>query len=261
VSTSTPMPPIFAPPVPGRVIKVHRMPGHYVGKGESVIDLKIGIHTLTLCAPFAGKVMRCREVGETVHAGETVTELTSVGTQTWELFVAYRRADAPGHAGRVGERLISYFGHGQVFKDVETLQLGATIPDVVREMLQRAFAMVVIIGPGWVTDARLQDPEDLHREEIRTALERGLHIVPVLVNGARVPHRDELPEDIRPVMDRLALEVSDARWDYDIGRLTENLAEALASSPRRLRFLAQVPPPEHVGWQWIEDDPKPERRG
>jgi hypothetical protein len=53
--------------------------------------------------------------------------------------------------------------------------------DVVREKLSVGFAMVVIIGPRWAADQRLQDPNDLHREEIRTALSTGIHVVPVLV--------------------------------------------------------------------------------
>ena len=39
--TSSEMPPIFEPPVPGRVIKVHRMPGHYVGQTEPVPKLRL----------------------------------------------------------------------------------------------------------------------------------------------------------------------------------------------------------------------------
>ncbi len=52
--------------------------------------------------------------------------------------------------------------------------------------------MVVIIGPNWANDVRLQNPEDLHRQEIRTAIERGIQIVPVLVNGATMPRKEEL---------------------------------------------------------------------
>lgn len=252
------MPPIFEPPIPGRVIKVHRMPGHYVGQGEPVVDLQIGIHILTLCAPFAGKIMRCREIDEIVRAGDTVIEVTGVGTPTWEIFIAYRRTDAPGHAGRIGERLIAYFGPGQVFKDVESLSPGVDFVDVVREKLQRAFAMVVVIGPGWLNDQRIHDREDLHREEIRTAAARGIHIVPILVNGASMPRKDDLPDDIRPLIRRQAIEITDTRWDYDVSRLTENLTQVLAHSPKRQAFLAQVPPWGHKGWQWIEENPKPD---
>ena len=233
------------------------MPGHYAGQGEPVVDLRVGIHTLTLCAPIAGKIMRCREIGEIVRAGDTVIEVTGVGTPSWELFIAYRRADA-GHADRIGERLIAYFGPGQVFKDVESLSPGADFVDVVREMLQRAFAMVVIIGPAWLDTQRLSDREDLHREEIRTALERSIHIVPVLVNGASVPRKDDLPDEIRPLVRRHAIEITDTRWDYDVGRLEEHLAQTLARSPKRHAFLAQVPPWGHKGIQWIEDNPAPD---
>jgi hypothetical protein len=259
------MPAIFAtpitptdPPLPGRVIKVHRMPGHYAGEGEPVVDLQIGTHILTLCAPFGGKVMRCREIGVFVRAGDTVMEVTGVGTPTWEIFIAYRRGDAPGHAGRIGERLFAYFGPGQVFKDVESLSPGVDFVDVVRERLQGAFTMVVVIGPRWLNDQRIHDDEDLHREEIRTALARRIHIVPVLVNGASVPRNDDLPDDIRPLIRRQFIEITDTRWDYDVTLLTRNLTQVLAQSPTRQAFLAQVPPWEHQGWQFIADNPKPD---
>jgi len=61
--------------------------------------------------------------------------------------------------------------------------------------------MLVVIGPSWLNDRRIHDHEDLYREEIRTALG---HIVPILVNGASVPRKDDLPDDIRPLIRRRA---------------------------------------------------------
>ncbi len=242
-------------PLTGRVVKVHRMPGHFVGKGDPVVDVQLGVHLVTLCAPEAGKLMKCRDVGAIVKGNDHMAEVTSVGTPTWELFVAYRRADAPGHAGRVGDYLRAYFGPGQMFKDVDSLPLGVDFVDFIREKLQRAFVMIVVIGPNWLID-RLQDPEDLHREEIRTAIARGVQIFPALVNGATMPPKEVLPEDIRALTRRNAVEITDTRWDYDTGRLIEKVAEALAESPRRRRFLAQVPPWDYKGGgQWVADDP------
>jgi hypothetical protein len=260
MSTGIYMPAIFFPPIPGRVRKIHRMPGHYVGEREAIVDVGLGTHILTLCAPEAGKIMRCRAVGEVVNAGDLVTEVTTVGTPTWELFVSYRRADAPGHAGRVGDGLIKYFGPGQVFKDIASLEPGVDFVDLVRARLQSAFCMVVIIGPNWSSDRRLHDPDDLHREEISTALRRGIQIIPVLVNGARMPSADELPEDIRPLVRRQAVEVTDTRWDYDVSRVVAKAEQVLAGSPRRRRFLAQVPPWDHTGWQWVMDNPPEDER-
>ena len=256
------MPAVFIPPfseprIPdtGRVIKVHRRPGHYAGDGDPVVDVAVGPHTVTLCAPFAGKIMLCREVGYTVQRGERVFETTSVGTPTWEIFVAYRRADAPGHAGRVGERLATHFGPGQVFKDIESLALGDTFARVIRERLQTAFVMVVIIGPHWVADARLHDGGDLHREEIRTALERGIHVVPVLVDNASMPRPEALPKDIRPLVERFGIALLETYWEAGIDKLIQNLEPVLEASPRRVAFLKQVPPWDYSGWMYVEDSP------
>ncbi len=237
------------------MIKIHRMSGHYVGKEDPIVDVQVNeTIRLTVCAPFAGKIMRCRDVGDSLDRGDMITELTGVGKETWELFVAYRRADAPGHAGRIGERLINYFGPGQVFKDVESLPLGVDFVDFIREKLRRAFVMVVVIGPNWLQE-RLNDPSDLHREEIRTALDRGIHIVPALVHGATMPKQEHLPEDIQRLVRLNAVEITDTRWDYDVGRLVASVEQALAKSPRRQKFLDQVPPWDHQGLHWIEDDP------
>ena len=231
------------------------MPGHYVGKGDPIVDVQVDdIYRVTVCAPFGGKIMRCREIGDNLNKGDRITELTGVGKETWELFIAYRRSDAPGHAGRVGERLINYFGPGQVFKDVDSLPLGVDFIDFIREKLKRAFVMVVIIGPNWV-QSRLHNADDLHREEIRTALETGIHIIPALVHGATMPKKDDLPEDLHPLVRRNAVEITDTRWDYDVGRLVESVERALAKSPRRQKFLDQVPPWDHRGFHWVEDDP------
>lgn len=127
---------------------------------------------------------------------------------------------------------------------------------MIRGKLQSAFAMVVIIGPNWAKDLRLIKPSDLHCEEIRTAIERGIHIVPVLVNGASMPREEEVPEELWPMLRRNGVEITDTRWDYDVGRLTQNLDDALAQSPRRKRFLAQVGPwSDEPKWQWVVDDP------
>jgi len=248
------------------------MPGHYVGEGEAIIDVNVGIHHLTLCAPFAGKIMRSRGIGTVVHAGEILTELTGVGTPTWEVFVAYRQSDSPGHAGRIGADLRAYFGPGQVFKDVDSLPFGVDYIDFIREKLQRAFVMVVVIGPKWANDRRLQDQDDLHREEIRTALERGIRVIPVFVNGATVPparkrrwafwRKSGLPKDIRAVFRQNGIEITDKRWNYDVATLIQTVHGVLSDSPRLKRFLAQVGDrswtDDGPGWQWIVDNPPPD---
>ncbi len=173
MSTGVYLPRFLHPKLRGTIARINRRPGHYVEKGEPIVEVTIGDETLVIRSPESGKVMRCREVGHVVAPGDKVTEVTDVGTPTWELFVAYRRADAPGYAGRIGERLIGHFGPGQVFWDLQSLQLGEDFRAMVRKRLQTAFAVVVIIGPQWLAENRLGAEDDLHREEICTALKRG----------------------------------------------------------------------------------------
>src|SRR5262245_14077721 len=123
MSTTKRMPRVGDSPTPGRVIKIHRLTGHYIGYREPVVDVLVGDNLLTLLSPDSGKILTCRARGDVVNPGDEVFEITGVGTPTHELFIAYRRADSPGHAGRLGEGLIRYFGVGQVFKDIESLPL------------------------------------------------------------------------------------------------------------------------------------------
>ena len=52
---------------------------------------------------------------------------------------------------------------------------------------------------------RLDDPNDFVRIEIGAALQRDIPVIPILVEGARVPRPDQLPEDIRELAFRNAL--------------------------------------------------------
>jgi hypothetical protein len=49
--------------------------------------------------------------------------------------------------------------------------------------------------------------------------------MPVMFGDARFPEEAELPEDLRMLRTRAAAEVSDTRWDYDVGMLIRDLVE------------------------------------
>src|SRR5262245_5031426 len=112
MSTSVFMPLVVHPrnpkpePTPGVVVRVHRMPGHHVERGEPLVDVRVGLDIVTRCAPLPGKVMTAPEVFQMIMPGQHVSEVTDVGNPTWEVFIAYRQADSPGHGGRLGEHLM-----------------------------------------------------------------------------------------------------------------------------------------------------------
>jgi hypothetical protein len=56
-----------------------------------------------------------------------------------------------------------------------------------------------------------------------------VRVVPVLVEGARMPAETDLPDELKPLARRQAHELTDSRWDYDIGRLFESVEETLGA--------------------------------
>ena len=67
------------------------------------------------------------------------------------IFINYRRGDASGFAGWLSDTLSAYFGDGRVFRDIDGIEGGANFADVLKQTVQSADAMIVLIGPDWVT--------------------------------------------------------------------------------------------------------------
>jgi hypothetical protein len=145
------------------------------------------------------------------------------------VFVSYRRTDAQGWAGRLGDDLAEAFGDVARFFDLESIPPGADFLVEIERAVAQAEAALVLIGPRWLDAAdpagarRLDDPDDVVRLEIASALGRGIPVVPVLLGGASMPRGAELPEPLRPLARRNAVELTDSRWEYDRGRLFDAL--------------------------------------
>jgi hypothetical protein len=70
---------------------------------------------------------------------------------------------------------------------------------------------------------RLDDESDFVRLEIASALQRDIPVVPVLVRGARMPRAEQLPDDLRELAYRNAVELTHARWKSDVQLLIRAL--------------------------------------
>ena len=154
------------------------------------------------------------------------------------IFVSYRREDAGGHAGRLVDRLTTRFGDDGVFMDVQDIDPGDKFAESIDHTIARCDAIVAVIGPRWVDllQQRAQAGEDFVRHEIASALRRDIPVLPVLVGGARMPVRGDLPADLAPLLQRHAVEIRDERFDDDAVRLIEALAGTAGVSsagPRR----------------------------
>jgi hypothetical protein len=156
------------------------------------------------------------------------------------LFINYRREDTAGHAGRLFDRLSVRFP-GRVFMDIDTLEPGVDFVEAIEQAVSSCEVLIVLIGHEWVSvkdtagRRRLDDPADFVRLEVVKALERAIRVIPVLVQGASMPRHEELPADLDKLTRRNAIELSDARWSYDVDRLIHAIEEVL-------KGLAPAPP-------------------
>ena len=143
--------------------------------------------------------------------------------------MSYRRGDTAGHAGRLVDHLRSAFPDARVFMDVDTIPPGVDFVRVIEEHVAGCDAFVALIGDDWITvtdregNRRLDNPEDFIRLELVAALKRNVPLIPVLVEGATMPSAAELPGELSPLARVNALEISDNRWDYDVGLLIASL--------------------------------------
>jgi TIR domain-containing protein len=152
------------------------------------------------------------------------------------VFISYRREDTAAHAGRLYDAMVARFGERNVFMDVD-IAPGVNFVERITEAVSGCLVLIVVMGPRWASvededgAARLANPDDFVRLEVETALRRDeVTPIPVLVSGARMPKRDQLPTELHPITYRNALELSDTRWSYDVGRLNATLDVLLADT-------------------------------
>ncbi len=176
------------------------------------------------------------------------------------VFISYRREDSPGHAGRIFDRLRGSLGSDVVFMDVHAIEAGVDFVDAVEGAVGSCDALLAIIGPNWTSAAdrdgrrRLDDPRDFVRLEIGGALKRGVRVVPVLVDNAGPPTEDALPDELKPLARRNAVELRDSRWDADIDDLVRSVERLIAPRGRDAAALGdRTRPAASTGgrnWLW-----------
>ena len=145
------------------------------------------------------------------------------------IFINYRPVDAAGHAASLHEELAARFGEENVFIDVERMHAGSDSREAALDAVAASDVFLAIIGPRWLLPGpsglrRLDDPDDYVRREIEAALKRDVRLIPVLVEGARMPRPDELPGPLRPLARRNALEIRDPASLLDVDRVGALLA-------------------------------------
>jgi CHASE2 domain-containing sensor protein len=150
-------------------------------------------------------------------------------TEKLKIFLSYRRSESSGYSGRIYDRLRAALPDAEVFMDVESLEPGLDWRSKLGEQIDRANVMLVLIGAQWRTLAdpsgrrRLDDPQDVTRWEIQTALNRGKWVVPVLLEGTSPLSSTELPTALAPLARLQAAEIRHESFDAGLETLIAKL--------------------------------------
>jgi hypothetical protein len=167
-----------------------------------------------------------------------------------KIFISYRRDDSAAGAGRVQNRLEREFGRDLLFMDVDAIPLGMNFVKVLLEEVAKYGVLLAVIGPNWLDardedgNRRLDNPKDYLRIEIAVALQRDIPVIPILLDGARLPKADQLPKDLEELALRNGLEVRHMSFQYDMDRLDPGTQTTIGASQcaARVTVTAGRPP-------------------
>lgn len=153
-----------------------------------------------------------------------------------KIFISYRRAEDNKSyiVGTIHERLAKVFGEKDIFRDTYDIAGGSNWRDVLGREINTCQVMLVIIGPDWANladsngEKRLFNEKDVTRWEVQTGLERSQEgkatVIPVLVLGARVPKADELPDVLRPLLEKNVVPLRNfPDFDNDMQKLIRDI--------------------------------------
>lgn len=136
------------------------------------------------------------------------------------IFISYRRKDG-AHAGRLSDRLIEHFGRAQIFQDIDSIPPGADFAEEIADAVASCQVLLALIGDGWLKikdeegRRRLDNPEDYVRLEIEAALSRNIRVIPILIDGAKMPRADQLPSSLAGLARRQALKLSAESFNFN----------------------------------------------
>lgn len=153
------------------------------------------------------------------------------------IFISYRRSDANEISRRIYDALKQDLGPEQLFRDEESIESGSNFITSIETAIFESDVMLVLIGPTWLDvrdpntgKRRLDDPEDFVRIEVQMGLRHNrIKVIPLLLNGAKMPSADDLPNHMSALPTRNALFVNDETFDADMARLLE----ATGHQPKR----------------------------
>jgi hypothetical protein len=127
----------------------------------------------------------------------------------------------------------------EVIKEIKTEEPGVNVIRYAEGLVRDSDTILLILGPSWLAlvkrgkDGESLAPEDLYEVAIRAALSSQVHIIPVLVGGAKRLDSGDLPAEIREIALRNPVDLAGDDSSEHMGKLVRYLEERAASGDLR----------------------------
>ena len=158
-----------------------------------------------------------------------------------KVFINYRRDLSKGDARHLTSLLASQLdtrfdkllGRSRVFIDLKGIDGFSDWLAVLKDHVAGTAAMISLIGPGWLEvqdkdgNRRLDNPDDFVRFEIREATSRRIPVLPVLLDGASIPAKDQLPPDMHGLLSWQAMRLEATHFETDTKEIGKELRKHL----------------------------------
>jgi len=146
------------------------------------------------------------------------------------IFISYRREDHPHAAARVAAELQRLLPDFEVFIDVDGIRPGEDFGAKLDRELEDCAYLLVIVGKKWIGRPRsrtkppkIADSGDWVRREIVTSLNRKIPVVPILIDGAKLPPVHDLPDDLKPLHNKQFYRVTHVEFGSQMAGLVAKL--------------------------------------
>jgi hypothetical protein len=145
-----------------------------------------------------------------------------------KIFISYRHEDSNYVSGRIYDNLINKLQNASIYKDVDSIPLGIDFREHIRNSVGLCTILLAVIGDHWAVNKdginRLLDETDWVRIEVETALNRNIPVIPLLIDGAKIPSAEILPESMQALQFRNGMPIRpDPDFHNDMQRLLEGI--------------------------------------
>lgn len=152
------------------------------------------------------------------------------------IFVCYRREDSSGFTRAIHDNLSGAFPNDEIFMDVDTIKPGQEFARSINDAVRKSDVFIAVIGKRWLAadeegGRRIDNPDDYVRLEISTALNLGITVIPLLLEGTDMPKTTDLPDDIAGLAGRNFLGVSHISFRADMELLQSTVGEQIGRQP------------------------------